>query len=81
MPEVILRLPAVKARIGLTRSSIYQLIFQGRFPRPIVLGQRSVGYLNTPSSLAMPTFCGERSMAATRYPKRRYSIGPTTQYC
>lgn len=47
MPETILRLPAVKARIGLARSSIYQLIAQGRFPRQITLGSRSVGWLES----------------------------------
>ena len=47
MPEKILRLPAVKARIGLSRSSIYQLVSQSRFPRPIALGSRSVGWLES----------------------------------
>lgn len=47
MPETILRLPAVKARIGLARSSIYQLVAQGRFPRQITLGSRSVGWLES----------------------------------
>jgi prophage regulatory protein len=47
MPETILRLPAVKARIGLARSSIYHLISQGRFPRPIALSLRSVGWLES----------------------------------
>lgn len=47
MPETILRLPAVKARIGLARSSIYQLVAQGRFPRQIALGSRSVGWLES----------------------------------
>jgi prophage regulatory protein len=47
MSETILRLPSVKARIGLARSSIYQLVAQGRFPRPIALGSRSVGWLES----------------------------------
>ena len=47
MSETILRLPAVKARIGLSRSTIYQLVAQRRFPRQIALGSRSVGWLES----------------------------------
>lgn len=47
MAETILRLPAVKARIGLSRSTIYQLVAQHRFPRQIALGARSVGWLES----------------------------------
>jgi len=43
----ILRLPAVKARTGLSRSSIYAFVKQGRFPRPIHIGPRSVGWFDT----------------------------------
>lgn len=42
----ILRLPAVKARTGLSRSTIYLRIAQGSFPRPISLGGgRAVGWI------------------------------------
>ena len=34
----ILRLPSVRERTGLSRSSIYLRISEGRFPRPISLG-------------------------------------------
>ena len=40
----ILRLPAVKARTGLSRSTIYLRISKGQFPRPISLGGRAVGW-------------------------------------
>jgi prophage regulatory protein len=40
----ILRLPSVKARIGLSRSSIYAFVSRGDFPRPISLGVRAVGW-------------------------------------
>ncbi len=43
-PTVILRLPAVKARVGLSRSTIYQKIANGEFPAPIPLGARAVGW-------------------------------------
>lgn len=37
--QTILRLPAVKARVGLSRSSIYSRIAAGDFPPPIQLGE------------------------------------------
>jgi len=45
MSHKILRLPAVKARIELSRSTIYLLISKGEFPSPISLGERAVGWL------------------------------------
>jgi prophage regulatory protein len=43
--QTILRLPAVKARTGLSRSTIYQRIREGTFPPPVNLGKRAVGWL------------------------------------
>jgi prophage regulatory protein len=43
----ILRLPAVKARTGLSRSTIYLRISEGSFPRPVSLGGRAVGWVET----------------------------------
>jgi prophage regulatory protein len=43
--NMILRLPAVKERTGLSRSSIYLRIARNDFPRPISLGARAVGWL------------------------------------
>jgi prophage regulatory protein len=40
----VLRLPDVKARTGLSRSSIYAYIKDGKFPHHIALGERSVGW-------------------------------------
>jgi prophage regulatory protein len=45
MQEKILRLPAVKSRTGLSRSTIYARAADGAFPRPIALGARAVGWL------------------------------------
>lgn len=41
----ILRRREVELTVGLKRSAIYQAIADGRFPRPIRLGGRSVGWL------------------------------------
>jgi prophage regulatory protein len=45
MSNMILRLPAVKARTGLCRSAIYQYVANGSFPRPVSLGARAVGWV------------------------------------
>lgn len=47
MATIILRLPTVKARTGLSRSTIYLRIAAGTFPRPIPLGGRAVGWLES----------------------------------
>jgi prophage regulatory protein len=45
MTHTILRLPAVKASTGLSRSTIYLRVSQGTFPKPVSLGGRAVGWL------------------------------------
>jgi len=47
MAKSILRLPEVKNRTGLSRSTIYLRLNNGSFPRPIKLGERSVGWLES----------------------------------
>ena len=44
MTQRVLRLPDVKSRVGLSRSTIYLAISNGSFPRPIALGKRAVGW-------------------------------------
>jgi len=43
----ILRRKQVEARTGLSRSTIYHHIKAGTFPRPIPLGPRAVGWLES----------------------------------
>ena len=45
MSHRVLRLPSVKDRSGLSRSTIYLRIKKGDFPKPISLGDRAVGWL------------------------------------
>jgi len=40
----ISRLPDVRVRSGLSRSSIYKLMAEGKFPQHIKLGERAVGW-------------------------------------
>jgi len=45
MSHTILRLPQVKDRTGLSRSSIYLRMANNEFPSTISLGGRAVGWL------------------------------------
>ena len=47
MAKSILRLPSVKTRTGLSRSTIYLRIREDKFPKPINLGDQAVGWLET----------------------------------
>jgi prophage regulatory protein len=40
------RLPAVLARTGLSRSSLYALIAKGQFVKPLKLSDRAIGFLS-----------------------------------
>lgn len=44
---MLIKLNEVKARTGLSRSSIYSYIDKGLFPAQIKLGERSVAWLDT----------------------------------
>ncbi len=45
MVTTILRLPTVKGRTGLSRSTIYLRVAEGNFPAPVSLGGRAVGWI------------------------------------
>ena len=45
MAITVLRLPAVKKRTALSRSTIYLRMANNEFPKPISLGGRAVGWL------------------------------------
>ena len=45
MAHRILRLPSVKSRTGLSRSSIYLRVAENKFPKPVQLGGRAVGWV------------------------------------
>jgi prophage regulatory protein len=60
---VILRLPELRKRIGLSRSSVYSLVRQGRFPRPIPLSARAVGWSQAEVEQWIAERAAERSKA------------------
>ena len=46
-PTRIIRLPQVKQRPALSRSSVYAKISRGEFPSSVNLGARAVGWLES----------------------------------
>jgi prophage regulatory protein len=47
MSNKIIRLPAVKEKTGLSRSSIYLRMTKDDFPKSISLGDRAIGWLES----------------------------------
>jgi len=61
--KTLLRLPAVIQRTGLSKSSIYAFMASGKFPRPISLGERAVGW----QSIAIDEWIEQRITASRKY--------------
>ncbi|MDY0029231.1 MAG: AlpA family transcriptional regulator [Pseudobdellovibrionaceae bacterium] len=61
--ERILRLPDVKKRTGLSRSTIYLNISKGTFPRHISLGVRCVGWLESEIDAWVQARINQRSIS------------------
>ena len=59
MAEKHLRRPAVEDATGLSRSTIYEMMDRGDFPRPIRVGRRAVAW---PESVVL-AWLAERSKA------------------
>jgi prophage regulatory protein len=45
--EQIMRMKDVVKKIGLCRATIYTIISRGEFPRPIRIGERATGWLES----------------------------------
>ena len=43
----LLRLPAVLAKVGISRSTLYEMKARGDFPKPVQIGARAVGWRST----------------------------------
>ena len=71
MSTRLLRLPDVMDRTGLPKSTIYMRMSQGRFPKSIVLGFRTVAWLEADIE-AWIEECVRLSRAAMKSPERRF---------
>ena len=70
MPHTMLRFPTVKARTGLSRSTIYLRISRGTFPASVSLGGRAVGWIEAEVQAWLAARIAERRQIAPR-PERR----------
>ena len=66
MANKILRLPAVKAKTGLSRSTIYARISQGTFPTALNLGPNTVGWLEAD----IDTWIDKQIVSSRRFQER-----------
>lgn len=65
----VLRKPAVKARTGISAdSTLYDLMAAGHFPRPINLGPRAVGWIESEVDAWIESRMAERDAAAKQEP-------------
>jgi prophage regulatory protein len=69
----ILRLPQVQERVGLKRSTIYNRISEGSFPKQVSLGGRAVGW----SSDAIDSWIADR-INDTRSESTEYGMNTKT---
>lgn len=60
MTDRILRRPEVERLTGLSRSTLYDYVAQGHFPRPVKLGPRAAGWKES----AVNQWIEERTEAA-----------------
>ncbi|WP_071926067.1 helix-turn-helix transcriptional regulator [Serratia fonticola] len=47
MPKSFIRLPEAMTRTGYSRSGLYKLISQGRFPKPVKIGTRAIAFIES----------------------------------
>ena len=66
MPHTMLRFPTVKARTGLSRSTIYLRISSGTFPAPVSLGGRAVGWIEAEVHAWLTARIAQRRLIAPR---------------
>jgi prophage regulatory protein len=45
--SALIRLPVVMSRTGISRSTLYALIKDGRFPKPVKIGARMSAWVET----------------------------------
>jgi prophage regulatory protein len=76
-PPLILRVAQVKARTGLSRSSIYNFIKAGRFPQSVLLGARAVGWLDHEVDAWLESRCAGADQSSASWTDRARSAPRT----
>ena len=76
MPHTMLRFPTVKARTGLSRSTIYLRISRGTFPASVSLGGRAVGWIEAEVQAWLTAQIAQRRQIAPRPERRTTAAAP-----
>ena len=63
--EVVVRLPEVMRRVGLSKSSIYAMVSAKSFPAPVPIGPRARGWLSSDISQWISQRVAARAKAAS----------------
>lgn len=63
-PPTIARLPAVLNYLGIGKTSLYKLIADGKFRKPLKLGARAVGWLTSDVTEFLEARAAARQAAA-----------------
>lgn len=61
--QSLIRLPEVKARTGLSRSSIYAAMQRGEFPQTVPLGRRAVAWIESEVDAHIEAQIAQRGVA------------------
>lgn len=59
----LVRLPEIMARTSLSRSTIYTMMGEGRFPRPVKLNLRSNGWIESEVNAWLDSRIADREAA------------------
>ena len=69
--DPILRLPAVRQLVPLSKGRLYSLIAQGRFPSPVAIGANSVGWMQSEVLAYRERVAAERALRSVGVRTRR----------
>ncbi|MBH2809242.1 AlpA family transcriptional regulator [Serratia liquefaciens] len=47
MAQTLIRLPTTLSRTGISKAWAYKLIAQGRFPKPVKIGDRAIAFVES----------------------------------
>lgn len=64
-PRRFLRLPEVIERVGLKHTQIYQRMSEGKFPRPVRVGDRAVAWVESEIESYQEACVAERDATAS----------------
>jgi len=62
--EQILRVSQVMGRVGLRRTAIYSWVKAGKFPAPVKLGSRAIGWRKSDIDAFINSLCSDQRKAA-----------------